>query len=150
MVRRFDRFAPLRADFARIKRRLYARLTPTSAGIIGATILVLGLGILAARWMRPSGVEAILKGPAHPEVMDVAQARPGSGASTSFAQQTHVTLPPATAAGAVQTPVRQVSMGYVVIHLYESQRSALRAVDFMTQAHIPCTAEHGIPGIAPQ
>ncbi|MGA2233126.1 MAG: hypothetical protein ABSH22_19665, partial [Tepidisphaeraceae bacterium] len=115
-VRHFDRFAPLRADFARLKRRLYARLTPASVGIIGATLVVLGLAVLASRWRRQTDVEAILKGPPHPEVLDVGQARANGGVSSNLsARPASAALPPATAAGAVQAPARQVNMGYVVI-----------------------------------
>jgi hypothetical protein len=124
-------------------------LTRTSAAIIGAAVvLVLGIGILWTRSHRAAaspGVEAILRGPAHPGVLDIAPAR-----SAAVQASDDNELPALAAhAGSVQTPARVPNQNYVVIRVYLTQVSATETRDMLIRNDIPCTIERGLAGVAP-
>jgi hypothetical protein len=122
-------------------------LTYTSIAIIAAAVILVAAAIV---WMSiahraASGIaeaQALLSGPAHPQVLDVPVSRPPVRADAP--------LDAATPAAASAQPVaRQVNVSYVRIRLYDSQQSAAAARDLLTQHGVPCTVEHGIPGISP-
>jgi hypothetical protein len=124
-------------------------LTRTSVAIIaGAAMVALSLGYVWFRWAHRSSsdvtnAQAVLSGPAHPEVMDIPVPRgPDRPAVLIDA------APSATPAASVQTPVRQGNLNYVRIRLYESQKSAAATHDLLVQHGIACTIEHNIPGVA--
>jgi hypothetical protein len=136
---------PAPADIGARAASISSQLTPTSAIIISAAvILVVGL---AMAWThlprRASGAQAILQGPAHPEVLDV------SGPQ-SAAPAIATTTPPTDSTPVIHPPARLAGTDYVEIHLYDGPKTAASACEYLTEHDVPCTVEHGIPGVAPQ
>jgi hypothetical protein len=121
----------------------------SSAAIIaGAIVLVLAIGIVWTRWSHRAVVQsaqAVLQGPAHPDVMDIAAPR-----TPPPAAETEDSVSAAAPAAAVQAPARQANRGYVVIRVYLTQFSATQTRDLLNQHDIPCTIERGVPGLAAQ
>lgn len=127
-------------------------LTPTSAAIIlGAATLVALVDLAWTHWPHHTSVQAILQGPAHPEVLAVSTVHPTSGAldrtipAGSSAQPSS-----ATPASATFTPNRVVGHQYVLIHYYATARSAKLAETYLNQHDLLCTVEHNIAGVQPQ
>jgi hypothetical protein len=130
-----------------MSRSVFApQITRTSAAIIaGAIIMVAGLG---AGWIHythrnTQSPEAILQGPAHPAVMDLVGQKILAPAAPAAASSS------AVQAASVQTPLRQINLSYVRIRLYDTQKGAEQGRDLLLSHDIPCTVEHGIPGVAP-
>jgi hypothetical protein len=126
-------------------------LTRTSAAIIvGAIVVVLAVGILWTRWSHRTAASpnaaAILHGPAHPDVMDIASPRP----APQLPPAVNDSAPVATHAASVQTPARVPNQGYVVIRVYLTQFSATQTRDLLNQHDIPCTIERSVPGVSTQ
>jgi hypothetical protein len=122
--------------------------TPASLGIIGGSLAVVLTMLLLAHWRRSNSVQAILNGPPHPEVLDIASPR-SIAKSAAIAQPTLAssTQPPSPAAN---SNARQLNQGYVMIHLYQTLYSSTNAAAYLNAHDIPCTVEHGIPGIEPR
>jgi hypothetical protein len=121
-------------------------ITGTSAAIIaGAIIVFAGLGMAwvhyGHRGSASSSPQAILAGPAHPEVLDLVGQRTLAPAAAA---------PQAEPAASIQSPTRQINLNYVRIRLYDSEKGAEQGRDQLLARDIPCTVEHGIPGVAPQ
>jgi hypothetical protein len=120
-------------------------ITGTSAAIIaGAIIVVAGLGMAWVHFGHhgaASSPQAILAGPAHPEVLDLVGQRTLAPAAAA---------PQAEPAASIQSPTRQINLNYVRIRLYDTEKGAEQGRDQLLARDIPCTVEHGIPGIAPQ
>lgn len=147
-----EKLAPLHSSHAHPRKWLgnYSALfTPASIAIIGGTVaVVLAMVLLVHWWRRPITTEAILKGPPHPEVLDIAVAKPAAklpaGAQPTLASATQ-------SPGDKSNPqVRQLNQGYVLIHLYETLHSSTNAAAYLNAHDIPCTVEHGIPGVEPR
>jgi hypothetical protein len=142
-----DGFAPIHQSAPEKRGRGNSPLTKTSIGIIAASaLLVVSVGMGYARWAGRHPVAdgaAILKGPAHPEVLNVAMVKP-------VEMPVAAPAPAATLAADVQTPARQIGLSYVVIHLYQSHRAAGQISEYLNAHGIACTVEHGIKTVRPE
>jgi len=115
-----------------------AHVTPASGGIVlAAVIVVLGTGwIYTHRAHHATTTQLLLQGPTHPEVLEVAAAKPPAANAQL-----------ATPAAAVEPPAREVNLYYLLIHLYDTNAAASRVRDYLIAHGIPCTVEQNIPGV---
>lgn len=145
-----DGFAPIHNGAAEKRGRQNSPFTKTSVAIIAASaLLVVSVGLAYSHWFGrgpniPDGT-AILKGAAHPDVLNLAVAKP-----VEAPIPTPVPAPAATLAADTQSPTRQVGLNYVLIHLYQSRRAAALVCDYLNRHGIPCTVEHDIRGVVTQ
>jgi hypothetical protein len=149
-------FAPLAPG--RPHKTITIPLTPASVGIIGAAAAVLVIGVILTRQPRQAAgvaltattADQIRRGPAHPEVLNVRESAPASGAPA--AKQAGPAAAPGGAAGnpapstAVTNAKRQVNLNYVLIQSYADEKQASEACAFLNANGVPCSIEQNIKG----
>src|ERR1700722_6882278 len=118
-------------------------LTPTSAAIIAAAVLVVVASGLAIRHFhhRHSAAETALNGPPHSEDLNVGPAiSPHASPPLAFGPQ-------ANPAAATEGPTRQPNMCYALVRSYANQKTANEICTYLTANGIPCTIEHNLRGV---